>query len=174
MNVVLVGYRGTGKSRVGKAVAAELGLRYVEMDSDIVGRAGMPIPEIVRLSGWPRFRDLESAVARELSREDGLVIDTGGGVVERPENVEELRRNACVVWLKASAETIVARIRHSANRPALTDGKTFIEEVAEVLERRTPLYRGAAHLEIDTDALTPDAVTERIALAFRDFSESLE
>ncbi len=162
MNIVLIGYRGTGKSEVGGLLARRLGMEYVGMDAAIVARAGMPIPEIVAKHGWPHFRDLESAEARELAGRDNLVIDTGGGVIERPENVAVLRENARVFWLQASVATIVARIEGCCERPALTAGKTFTEEVAEVLERRTPLYRSAAHHAIDTDVLTPEEVAERI------------
>ena len=162
MNIVLIGYRGTGKSEVGALLARRLGMAYIGMDAAIVKRAGMSVPEIVAKLGWPHFRDLESAEARELAGRDNLVIDTGGGVIERPENVEVLRQNARVIWLKASVATIVARIQGGTERPALTAGKSFTDEVAEVLERRTPLYRSAAHDAIDTDPLTPEQVTDRI------------
>jgi len=162
MNSVLIGYRGTGKSEVGALLAKRLGRAYIGMDAAIVKRAGMSIPEIVEKHGWPHFRDLETAEARELAGQDNLVIDTGGGVIERPENIEVLQKNALIVWLKASAATIVARIEGGAERPALTAGKSFTEEVAEVLERRTPLYQSAANVEIDTDPLTPEQVAERI------------
>jgi shikimate kinase len=162
MNLVLIGYRGTGKSEVGQILARRLGMPYIGMDAAIVERAGMPIPEIVARHGWPGFRDLESAEARELSRRDKVVIDTGGGVIERAENVEVLRRDALVFWLRATVGTIVTRIQGGTERPALTAGKSFTEEVAEVLERRTPLYQGAADYAIDTDDLTPQQVADRI------------
>lgn len=162
MNIVLIGYRGTGKSVVGKLLASRLGMTYVGMDAAIVKRAGMSIPEIVAKHGWSHFRDIESTEARELAGRDNLVIDTGGGVIERPENIEVLRKNARIFWLKASVATIVGRIQGCTERPALTSGKSFTEEVAEVLERRTPLYKSAAHHEIDTDPLTPEQVAERI------------
>ena len=162
MNIVLIGYRGTGKSEVGRRVAARLGMTYVGMDARIVEAAGLSIPEIVAQSGWPAFRDLESAVARELAHGDNQVIDTGGGVIERPENIAALRVNATIIWLQASVATIVARICTDTQRPSLT-GKSFTEEVAEVLDRRTPLYRAAADRSIDTDSLTPEQVAEIVA-----------
>ena len=87
---------------------------------------------------------------------------TGGGVIERPENIEALKTNARIFWLKASVDAIVSRIHQDTQRPALTAGKTFTEEVAEVLEKRTPKYKSAAHHEIDTDPLTPEQVAEKI------------
>ncbi len=161
MNIVLIGYRGTGKSAVGRLAAERLHLACINMDADIVERAGMPIPDIVAKHGWPKFRDLESEVARELSTRDNIIIDTGGGVIERPENITALGRNGCIIWLKASVAVIVSRIQGDTQRPSLT-GKSFTEEVAEVLERRTPKYKGAARFEIDTDLLTPEQVADKI------------
>ncbi len=162
MNIVLIGYRGVGKSVVGGLLARRLSMAYVGMDAEIVRRAKMTIPEIVEKYGWSKFRDMESDLARDLSGKDNLVIDTGGGVIERPENMMLLGQNARIFWLKASVETIVSRIQSDTQRPALVEGKTFTEEVAEVLERRIPKYKNAAHYEIDTDDLTPEQVADRI------------
>lgn len=162
MILVLIGYRGTGKTAVGEILAKRLQMPCISMDDEIVRRAGMSTPEIVENYGWQKFRDMESDVARELTARDNIIIDTGGGVIERPENIEALRTNACVVWLKASVPTIVARIEAGTQRPALTAGKTFTEEVSEVLERRTPIYKIASQYEIETDDVTPDQVVESI------------
>jgi len=162
MNIVLIGYRGTGKSEVGKLLAERLNRTLVNMDAEIVKQAGWSIPEIVAQQGWEHFRDLETAEARKLAGLDKLVIDCGGGVIEREENVSILRQNARVFWLKASAETIVSRIEGDTQRPALIAGKSFTEEVAEVLERRTPKYRNAAHVTIDTDPFPPEQIVEQI------------
>lgn len=162
MNIVLIGYRGTGKSEVGALLGKRLGMSCIGMDAKIVEKSGMPIPEIVEKYGWPKFRDIESEVVQELAELDNIVIDTGGGVIERPENIETLQKNSLIFWLKASVDTIVSRIQEDAGRPALTSGKTFIEEVEEVLERRIPKYKSAAQYEIDTDELTQEQVAERI------------
>lgn len=162
MNIVLIGYRGTGKSVVGRILADRLNRAYVGMDANIVKRAGMPIPRIVENLGWPGFRDIETEEALDLSGKDHLVIDTGGGIIERPENMPALKENGAVFWLKASVDNIVRRIRGGDQRPALTEGKTFTEEVAEVLEERRPKYRDAAQFDIDTDDLTPEQVAEKV------------
>jgi shikimate kinase len=167
MNIVLIGYRGTGKSHVGRLLAAKLSFPYVSIDKAIVSRAGMSISEIVSQFGWQGFRDRESLEVREISVWDSIVIDTGGGVVERPENIEALRENGCLIWLKASVPTIVSRIEGGIDRPALTDGKSFTEEVAEVLERRIPLYRKAAMHEIDTDGLAPEEIAGQIVMLWQ-------
>jgi shikimate kinase len=163
MNIVLIGYRGTGKSHVGTILAKRYNRSLVSIDAEIVKAAGKSIPEIVAASGWPAFRDLETAEARKLAGCDHLVIDCGGGIIERPENVAILQVNAKVFWLRAEVATIVARIADDNQRPALVAGKTFTEEIAEVLEIRTPKYRAAAHYEIVTDGLTPEAVAAKIA-----------
>jgi len=162
MNVVLVGYRGTGKSAVGALLARRLGLEVISLDAEIVRTAGRPIPEIVEQRGWPGFRDLEEQVVREAAARDGLVIDCGGGVIEREANFAVLRAAGPVFWLKASTETVVRRIQGDDQRPSLTGTKSFTDEVAEVLERRTPLYRRIAHHEVDTDSRTVEEVAAEI------------
>ena len=162
MNIVLIGYRGTGKSAVGELLALRLKMPCIGMDAEIVKRAGMSIPEIVEKYGWQKFRDMESEEARELAGLDNIIVDTGGGVVERPENIEALKTNSIIIWLKASVDTIVSRIQGDTERPALTAGKTFTEEIAEVLERRVPKYKSAAQYEIDTDESTPEQVADRV------------
>jgi shikimate kinase len=162
MNIVLIGYRGTGKSEVGAIVADRLKMACVGMDSEIVRRAGMSIPEIVEKYGWARFRDMETEVAVDFSARDHLIIDTGGGVIERPENIAALQKNAVIFWLKASVGIIVSRIKGDTQRPALVEGKTFTEEVAEVLERRILKYENAAQYEIDTDQLSTAQVAEQV------------
>ena len=162
MNIVLIGYRGTGKSAVGAILAEHLGMPCIGMDAEIVRKAGMTIPEIVEKHGWPKFRDMESEVARELAGRNHTIIDTGGGVIERPENIEMLKANACIFWLKASVETIVSRIQDGTERPSLTSGKTFTEEVADVLTQRISKYKRAGQYEVDTENLSPEQVAARI------------
>jgi len=162
MNIVLIGYRGTGKSHVGSLLGKHFGRQVVSMDEEIVKTAGMPIPQIVEKFGWPKFRDLETDQARKLAGLDQLIIDCGGGVIERPENTEILRQNGQLFWLQASVESIIGRIKHDNQRPALVEGKTFTEEVAEVLQHRTPLYRAAAQYQIDTDNRTAQQVAEQV------------
>jgi shikimate kinase len=162
MNIVLIGYRGTGKSVVGSLVSERLQMKCFSMDGRIVEKAGMSIPDIVANHDWKTFRDMESDITRELAKLDNIIIDTGGGVIERPENIDALKMNAVIIWLKASAGVIVSRIEGGTERPSLTGEKSFTEEVEEVLERRTPKYRNAAHYEIDTERLTPEQVADRI------------
>jgi shikimate kinase len=105
---------------------------------------------------------VESEVARELSGVDNIVIDSGGGVIERPENINALHTNGIIIWLKASVDVIVSRIERGTERPSLTGVKSFTDEVEEVLDRRIPKYTAAAQYEIDTDHLTPEQVADRV------------
>lgn len=162
MNIVLIGYRGTGKSAVGRILAERLGWPLFSFDKAIVKMAGKSIPEIVQEKGWEHFRDLETEITLEYSRKDRCIFDTGGGCILRPQNVEALKRNGRLYWLKASVETIASRICGDDQRPSLTGGKSFVDEIAEVLAQREEKYRAASDEAIDTDGLSVEQVAERI------------
>ena len=163
MNVVLIGYRGTGKSTVARLLAERLGMEVVSLDQEIVREAGRPIPAIVAEHGWPYFRDLEASVTKRVSARDNIIVDSGGGVILRDDNVAHLRHHGTLFWLRASVAAIVARIEGGAERPALTAGKSFTEEVEDVLRDRTPRYQAAAHHQIDTDGISPEQVAAEVA-----------
>ena len=162
MNVVLIGYRGTGKSTVGRVVATRLGRPIVSTDREIIRRAGSSISDIVAAHGWDYFRDLESAVCQELAEQNNLVIDTGGGAILRQQNVDVLKRNGRLIWLTASVETIAARIGGDTQRPSLTGTKSHVEEIRDVLTERTPKYQAAADLTIATDGRSVDELATTI------------
>lgn len=166
MNIVLIGYRGVGKSSVGRILAAQLNRQLISTDAEIVRREGQTISEIVEQHGWEYFRDRESDVCRDLAGGDGLIIDTGGGAVLRPHNVEILKRNGKLFWLTASVESIAARISGDTQRPSLTGTKSFVEEIEEVLRERTPKYQTAADHIIATDDQPIEEVAERIVACF--------
>lgn len=162
MNVVLIGYRGTGKSTVGKIVAARLGRELFSTDAEIVKSAEQTIPQIVEQHGWEYFRDLETKMCQDLAGKDGLVIDTGGGAILRPQNVEVLKRTGKLFWLTASVETIVKRIGSDTQRPSLTGTKSFIEEIQDVLRERIPKYQAAADHLIETEGKSVTQVADEI------------
>ncbi|MFC1768132.1 shikimate kinase [Nanoarchaeota archaeon] len=161
MNIVLIGYRGTGKTAAGKIVAEKLGLSLVSLDAEIEKKIGMTISEFVDKNGWDKFRDVETEVTKEAAAKDNLVIDCGGGIIERPDNIPALKQNGKVIWFTAKVETIVNRIKDASHRPSLT-GKSFTDEVGEVLERRNPLYEAAADIVIETDNLTIEQQAEEV------------
>ena len=167
MNCVIIGYRGTGKSTVGKLLAPELGFTYVSLDEEIVRHAGMSVPEIVATHSWEHFRDIESAVTATCAKRDAQVLDTGGGIVTRPANVQRLREKGIIFLLESTIADIVARIGTDSQRPSLTGTRSFTDEVAEVLAERQPLYHAAAHHTIDTSALSVEEAAQEIAALFR-------
>jgi len=162
VNVVLVGYRGTGKSVVAEQVARDLGLTVVCLDKELEHKAGKSIPEVVEDVGWSGFRDLEEEVVATFAAEDGQVIDCGGGVIEREDNFERLRAAGPVIWLKATPATIVARIQGDDQRPSLTGTQSFTDEVVEVLTRRVPYYGRIAHHEVETDGRAVEQIAAEI------------
>ena len=162
MNIVLIGYRGTGKTTVGRLLAARLGRELVSTDAEIVKRAKRTIPEIVAQEGWEYFRNLESDICRELASRDKLVIDTGGGAILRTQNVAALKKNGTLFWLTASVDTITKRIGGNSQRPSLTGTKSFVDEIREVLRERTPKYQTAADHRIATDNRSINQLVETL------------
>ena len=147
-NVVLVGARAAGKSRASRRFAAAAGWTRVSTDELLEERLG-PIPSFVERCGWERFRDEESAVLAGISGER-LVVDCGGGIVERAGNLRLLRALGSVYWIRAPLRTLeerLARPKNRRRRPPLP-GADPAGEAAVVLERRTPLYREAADCDI--------------------------
>lgn len=164
MNIVLIGYRGTGKSTVAKILARRLGRKIISTDADIVNETGQSIPHIVEQYGWEHFRDLETQICRSLQHQTDLIIDTGGGLILREENVRLLKTNGRLFWLTADVPTIVQRISGDTQRPSLSGTKTFVEEVEEILTERTPKYRAAADIIISTDRETPESIASKVLL----------
>lgn len=162
MNLILIGYRGAGKSSVGRLLAERLGWDLISTDAEIVRKAGLPIPDIVQRFGWDHFRNLESAVCRELADKDHLIIDTGGGAILRPENVDSLKATGSLVWLTVEVRTIIERIGGDTQRPSLTGAKSFTDEVEEVLRERQPKYQAAADHIVATDEKSLSEVADTI------------
>ncbi|OQX26239.1 MAG: hypothetical protein BWK80_11555 [Desulfobacteraceae bacterium IS3] len=167
MNIFLIGYRCTGKTSAGKALAEKLGQTFADSDSEIVKEQGMSVAEMVSAQGWDFFREKEQLVIRRLCAGDRQVLATGGGVILNPENVKNMRQSGIVVWLKALPETIKQRILNdeatSHLRPSLT-AKGLTEEIEDVLSIRTPLYEGAMNFSVDTDQAGIDEIC-RIIIA---------
>ena len=140
-SIVLIGMPGCGKTTVGRALAGKLGRTFVDLDEEIVRRAGMSIPEIFAREGEAGFRERESALVREFGERTGLVVSTGGGVVTRRENYIPLKQNGLLLHLR----------RDPAALP--TDGRPLSQATApeELWRRRAPLYAAFADGEIDNN-----------------------
>ena len=153
-NIVLIGFMGSGKSTVGRALHQRLGYPLVDMDQMIEQRAGKPITRIFSEDGEPVFRDMETALLRELGEEKSVrrIISTGGGVVGRPENREILRSLGYVVWLDAPMEVIHERTVKNRARPLLNTERPE-DRIRTLMEQRRPLYQESSHLKLDTAGL---------------------
>lgn len=159
-NIVLTGFMGTGKSSVGRRLASRLGYRFVDTDTLIVEKAGLPIKEIFEQSGEPRFRELEREAIENISRESGLVIATGGGVVLDDINMSNLRNNGVIVCLTATPEVIMERTQGRNDRPLLNTSERE-QRVLELLEFRRPFYE-RSDLTVDTSSMRVDEVIKVI------------
>jgi len=159
-NIVLTGFMGTGKTSVAKQLSSMLGMKIVDMDSEIEKTQGKTISDIFAHQGEPFFRDLETEMAQIVSAMEHVIISTGGGVVLRPENIDYLRRNGIVVCLMASADTIMKRTRSSVERPLLKVDDP-LAKITEMLDVRKPFYKNA-DLVIDTEGKSPRQVAEEI------------
>ena len=137
-------------------------------DSDrvIEERTGADIPWIFDMEGEAGFRRREQEAIDELTRQDGIVLATGGGVVVTPENRDMLHERGCVVYLRASAETLLARVGGAGSRPLLAglDEDARRDRLVRMLAEREGAY-ATARIVVDTDGQPPEAVAERIRLA---------
>jgi shikimate kinase len=162
MNIVLIGYRGTGKSTVAKILGQRLRRKVISTDAEIVKEEGQSIPQIVEQFGWDHFRELETQMCRKFQDQPNLVIDTGGGLILKEENVKILKANGTFFWLTAEIPTIVKRISGDTQRPSLSGTKTFVEEIEDILKVRTPKYQAAADHDIPTDRTSPHQIADAI------------
>lgn len=150
---------GSGKSSVGRRIAAATERRFVDTDRLVVDRAGLPIPEIFNRFGESYFRDLESEALQGIADQTGIVVATGGGIILRPENVTLMKQIGRVILLTADEETIFARVSLRSNRPLLKTANPR-ETISKMLEDRRPIYEGAADFIVDTSHLNHDEVAE--------------
>jgi len=171
VRIVLTGFRGTGKTTVGRIVAGGLGIPFLDTDQLIEEGAGRKIPAIFREQGEAAFRELERKVIATLPAGD-IVVSAGGGAVLDPGNVAFLRRGSRVFLLGADEETIGRRIRGS-DRPSLT-GRPLSGEVAELMRVRAPSYLRSADFCIGTSGKSPEAVAGEIMKLVRDGPVSVD
>lgn len=148
MNIVLCGFMGCGKSTVGKALAQQLGFQFVDMDAYIEEKTGKTVSAIFAEDGEPAFRKMEADACRDLSRQTGQVIATGGGALLQPGNREALEAGGVIVLIEVTAETVLARLMDDGTRPllAVDDKETAVREL---MAKRLPTYRKAARVAVD-------------------------
>ncbi len=150
--IALIGLPGGGKSTVGRQLAKRLGARFVDSDSVLEHRIGMPIRSFFEQHGEELFRDQEEAVIDELTaatESGGMVLATGGGAVLRPANRQRLHDRTTVIYLRSTPEELFRRLRHDTQRPLLQVSDPMAK-LRELYEQRHPLYEQAAHFCVDT------------------------
>lgn len=163
-NVALIGFMGSGKTSVGRAVADLLGFRFVDTDELIEARTHKRITEIFEKEGEPAFRKLEGEVVTELADSRGLVISTGGGLPTNPVNLDNLKSHAMVVCLWASPEKLFERVRSQSHRPLLNVPDP-LARIRELLRERTPCYKRADVL-VTTEGRPVREVAQLVASQF--------
>lgn len=159
--ITLVGLPGGGKSTVGRQLAKRLGMKFLDADTVIEERIGMPIRSFFDAHGEAAFRDVEAQVIDDLTRptaasfassgetSQGCVLATGGGAVLREQNRQSLRSRTTVVYLRSTPEELYRRLKHDTQRPLLQVGDP-LQKLRELFELRHPLYSEVAHYTVDT------------------------
>ena len=168
MNIVMLGYRGTGKSVISKILSKELRRKLFSIDNLIVQAAGKPIPELVAQEGWLSFRKLESDIVIQVAgKARNSIIDCGGGVVLDEKNTDILKKGGKCVLLTASLATIIRRIKKDPNRPTLEEELSFEEEQKKILADRHEKYQSCADFICDTTTRKPRATAHEIIAFYK-------
>ena len=162
-NIILVGFMGTGKTTVGKKLAAQLRLHLLDMDHLIETAEEKSIPQIFSEHGEAYFRNLERALVRQLAPTSGNIISTGGGIVLNPDNLVDFARSGLVVCLTATQQTILQRVRNDQNRPLLVGEKE--KQVQTLLTQRQSLY-DAIPFQVKTDSRSPQEIVDYILIEY--------
>lgn len=164
-NLILCGFMATGKSSVGKRLAAVLDYDFLDMDAAIESEEGVSIAQIFSSRGEAAFRRLESRMVERIEGLSRCVIATGGGTVANPQNLEKLLRCGTLIHLTADIQTILLRAGTGDDRPMLREGDRT-ERVRRLMEQRAPAY-AQADMAIDTSSLTIDEVVRLIVDSLR-------
>ncbi|MBI5874458.1 MAG: shikimate kinase [Deltaproteobacteria bacterium] len=159
-NIVLTGFMGTGKTAVGRRLARELNLTFIDTDDLIEKEAGKSIAQIFAAHGEDYFRSLESKAIDDVSSKTKIVIATGGGAIVNPENLEALKKNGIVIYLTASIDAILSRVGNGDERPLIACGDKR-EKISALLKAREPFYKKADFI-IDTTTKTVGEVVKEI------------
>ena len=167
MSVFLVGYRGSGKTTIGRRLADRLWLSFADSDERVIKQAGKTIREIFDQHGEAAFRDLEAKIVRDLAKLSDHVIALGGGALLRDDTRELLRTEGhSIVYLRCEPEELHRRIQAdpqtAAMRPHLSPLHGSVDEIKNLLVEREPLYRACMTAELDVTNLTPEEAVTRL------------
>jgi shikimate kinase len=166
LRIVLVGFMASGKSAVGRALARELGWRFLDFDREIARREGRSVQAIFRESGEPRFRELEATVAEELLAEEEVVLAPGGGWPCGPGRLDDLPERTLSIWIRVQPDTVLARSSRRRGARPLLDVADPGQRIVELLEEREPWYR-KADWTVSGDHGSPAQLARRLATRLR-------
>lgn len=172
-NIILVGPMGAGKTTIGRQLARELGLPFVDSDVEIEARAGVAIPTIFEYEGEAGFRRREQKVIAELVRLPGIVLATGGGAVLLLENRRALAEHGYVVYLACSIDHQLERTQLDPHRPLLNTPNPRAR-LAALMKHRGPLYREVADLVVDSGGNPAKRTVRTILNRYRQFLRKYE
>lgn len=148
-HIILIGFMGCGKTCVGKALARNLKIGFIDMDEQIVEKAGMPITEIFIKYGEQHFRELETEVLKELlANEEQTVISSGGGMPMQEAN-QLLLKESTVVYIEASVDVLMTRLKNDKDRPIIQGGD-LREKIVTLLIARSPIYEQVSDIKVVT------------------------
>ena len=159
-NIILTGFMGTGKSTIGKCIAARLGRKFIDTDALVEQKSGKTIAALFMERGEPYFRTLEQEAIDQVCTEEGSVVATGGGALVNEENARKLKASGTVICLTATPEIILSRVQGNRDRPLLQSDNP-LEKIRTLLAARADTY-AKADLTIDTSGLNVEAVVEKI------------
>lgn len=160
-NIVLIGFMGSGKTSVGTDLSTLLEMQLIDTDDIIIENSGISVNEIFNAYGEVGFRRLETEAIESLRNRENTIISCGGGVVLNPENIDLLKNNGRIVWLKVSPEETYKRLLGDTSRPLLKNNFS-LERLSEILESRLPLYKNASDITIDTDGKSVQEVAKEV------------
>lgn len=151
----------TGKTSVGRELAKDLGVQFIDIDRSIEKEMEMSIAKIFEKHGEKHFREIEKSIIKEKSGLNNMIISCGGGVCLNPENIENIKKNGTVVLLEASPEDILKRTRYNKKRPLLED-KRDVESIEKLMDERRDSYHRSADIVIDTSQKSIEEVRDEI------------
>jgi shikimate kinase len=157
----LIGMMGVGKSTIGRLLARQCGLEFIDCDRELEARTGVTVATMFEVEGEASFRRREAALLDELTQRSGIVLATGGGAVLLPDNRERLRARGLVIYLESTIDEILRRTQNDRSRPLLqsTDRRARIDEL---LRQRQEWYASTAHLTFHSGAVNPKKLVARI------------
>lgn len=161
MNIALIGMMGAGKSSVGKLLASKTGFNLIDTDELIVKQEGKSVNQIFEENGEQYFRILETQILQNVLNAQNQVISTGGGIVKFQKNIDLLKSNSTLIYLKADCQTLYNRVKSDKNRPLLNNSEDVYSKINILLKERCIKYE-MADIIIDTTEKSLQTIADEI------------